>query len=128
MSFKHLNGSFNKFLTNLLGSTKETSFKTKVSKPDFINIIFTDFFEKKFTWPSGATMLHLSFSILDLKDSALGNVKKIFLHNLADFSINKKTICFFLLLIYSTLLHHEEYFAKDVKLELTYYKVFKKLK
>ena len=55
-------------------------------------------------------------------------VKKIFLHNLADFSINKKTICFFLLLIYSTLLHHEEYFAKDVKLELTYYKVFKKFK
>ena len=46
MSFKHLNGSFNKFLTNLLGSTKEKSFKIKVSKPDFINIIFTDFFEK----------------------------------------------------------------------------------
>ena len=55
-------------------------------------------------------------------------VKKNFLHNLADFSINKKTIYFLLLLIYSTLLHHEEYFAKDVKLELTYYKVFKKLK
>ena len=54
--------------------------------------------------------------------------KKDLLKNLNSFLINKKTVCFFLFLIYSTFLHHEEYFSKDTKLELTYYKILRNFK
>jgi len=54
--------------------------------------------------------------------------KKDLLKNLNSFLINKKVVCFFLFLIYSTFLHHEEYFSKDTKLELTYYKIFRNFK
>ena len=54
--------------------------------------------------------------------------KKDLLKNLNSFLINKKTVCFFLFLIYSAFLHHEEYFSKDTKLELTYYKILRNFK
>ena len=42
------------------------------------------------------------------------------------FTLNKK-ICFLFLLIYSTFLYHEEYFSKDVKLELMYKKIYQNI-
>ena len=44
-----------------------------------------------------------------------------------NFFMSKKLLLFLLLFIYSTFLHHEEYFSKDTKLEVTYYKILNDL-
>ena len=44
-----------------------------------------------------------------------------------DFFMKKKVLFFLLLFSYCTLFHHEEYFSKDTKLELTYYKIFSEI-
>ena len=42
--------------------------------------------------------------------------------------IKKKFFLIFLLFLYATLFHHHHFFFKDVKLEVTYYKLFHKIK
>ena len=41
--------------------------------------------------------------------------------------MKKKIILFFFLFFYSTFFHHHHFFFKDVKLEITYYKVYSKI-
>ncbi len=53
-----------------------------------------------------------------IKYKIIRNSKKI-----NDFFMNKKALLFLFLFIYCTFLHHEEYFSKDTKLEVTYYKI-----
>ncbi len=53
-----------------------------------------------------------------IKYKIIRNSKKI-----NDFFMNKKVLLFLFLFVYCTFLHHEEYFSKDTKLEVTYYKI-----
>ena len=62
------------------------------------------------------------------------NINKIYtfsfsnkIKKINDYFINKKLILVIALFIYSTFLTHEEYFAKDVNLEISYIKIFNKL-
>jgi len=73
--------------------------------------------------------LHLTaFFIFFLHRIDIVDYKKTnFFISFNNFFKMKKKICLLFLLIYSTFLYHEEYFSKDVKLELMYKKIFENI-
>ena len=73
----------------------------------------------------------LAFLIFFLQNRNLVTFKNNFDNNkINNFLVNKKIkkIFIVLLLFYGTCFHHHHFFFKDVKLELTYYKIFKNIK
>ena len=53
--------------------------------------------------------------------------KSLFFNKISFYFMRKKIIFIFILLFYSTFFHHQHFFIKDVKLEITYYKIYSKI-
>ena len=53
--------------------------------------------------------------------------RDLLFNKINSYLMKKKIVFIFFLLLYSTFFHHSHFFFKDVKLEITYYKIYNKI-